>query len=162
MKRFFADEMVGKLARLLRAAGYDTLYERSIEDAELAARAAADSRTVLTRHRAFAVNTRCQSVYVVESPYPLEQLVDVARRFSLDLLSHSFERCIECNSLLIPVGKDENRDRIPPLVWEQIDEYCECPMCKRLYWRGTHCESIGRRLQTAHELAHTNHIDPDG
>jgi len=153
MTRFFADDMVGKLARLLRAAGYDTLYERSIEDAELARRAETEDRVVLTRHGSFAARTRCKSVFIVDSPYPLEQLVAVTRRFSLDLLSHSFERCIECNEPLVAVGKEENRERIPPLVWDMTDEYHECPTCKRLYWRGTHCDSITHRLQTAQQLA---------
>ncbi len=153
MTKFFADDMVGKLARLLRAAGYDTLYERAIEDVELARRAEAEDRVVLTRHGSFAARTGCKSVFFVESPYPLEQLVAVTRRFLLDLLSHSFERCIECNETLVAVGKEENRERIPPLVWDMTDEYHECPMCKRLYWRGTHCDSISHRLQTAQELA---------
>jgi len=153
MTKFFADDMVGKLARLLRAAGYDTLYERSIEDTELARRAEAEDRVVLTRHGSFATRTGCKSVFVIESPYPLEQLVAVTRRFSLDLLSHSFERCIECNEPLVTVGKEENRERIPPLVWDMTDEYHECPLCKRLYWHGTHCDSISHRLQTAQQLA---------
>jgi len=153
MTRFFADEMVGKLARLLRAAGYDTLYERSIEDSRLAARADAETRVVLTRHRSFAAKTGCRHVFLVTSTNPFEQLVEVARHFSLDLLSHSFERCIKCNSPLVPTGKQENLDRIPPLVQQTVNDYYACPGCNKLYWKGTHCDSIGRRLEMAQALA---------
>ena len=151
--KFFADEMFGKLARFLRAAGYDTCYQRQIDDSELAQRAESEDRIVLTRHRAFSVKTGYGAVFVVESTNTFEQLVLVTRRFSLDLLAHSFERCIECNSMLVPADKEENIRRIPPLVRNMTDEYFECRKCDKLYWQGTHCESIGARLEEAQRIA---------
>ncbi|MEK6530083.1 MAG: Mut7-C RNAse domain-containing protein, partial [candidate division NC10 bacterium] len=47
--RFVADIMLGKLARWLRAMGYDTLYFRVAEDRHLLQLAHAEARTLLTR-----------------------------------------------------------------------------------------------------------------
>jgi hypothetical protein len=47
--RFIADGHLGKLARHLRLLGFDAAYLRDAPDEEIAARAAADRRIVLTR-----------------------------------------------------------------------------------------------------------------
>ncbi|MEK6667144.1 MAG: Mut7-C RNAse domain-containing protein, partial [candidate division NC10 bacterium] len=47
--RFVADMMLGKLARWLRAMGYDTVYFRVAEDRHLLQLAHAEARTLLTR-----------------------------------------------------------------------------------------------------------------
>ena len=47
--RFFADSMLGKLARWLRIIGYDTLYDSSISDEEIISRSIKEDRIILTR-----------------------------------------------------------------------------------------------------------------
>src|SRR5437660_12746445 len=49
--RFLADCNVGRLARWLRALGYDASYHARIGDSELVREAAAENRVVLTRDR---------------------------------------------------------------------------------------------------------------
>src|SRR5260370_26727472 len=49
--RFLADCNVGRLARWLRAMGYDASYHARIDDSELVREAAAENRVVLTRDR---------------------------------------------------------------------------------------------------------------
>src|SRR5258707_13503569 len=49
--RFLADCNVGRLARWLRALGYDASYHARIGDAELVREAAAEDRVLLTRDR---------------------------------------------------------------------------------------------------------------
>ena len=49
--RFLADCNVGRLARWLRALGYDASYHARIDDSELVREAAAENRVVLTRDR---------------------------------------------------------------------------------------------------------------
>ena len=49
--RFVADCNVGRLARWLRALGYDASYHPQIGDAELVREAAAEGRVLLTRDR---------------------------------------------------------------------------------------------------------------
>ena len=45
--RFIADVHLGKLARLLRMMGFDTLYDRDFEDAEIVARSTGELRIIL-------------------------------------------------------------------------------------------------------------------
>src|SRR5690348_3278166 len=49
--RFLADCNVGRLARWLRALGYDASYHARIDDSELVREAAAEDRVLLTRDR---------------------------------------------------------------------------------------------------------------
>lgn len=157
MKRFFADEMVGKLAGLLRAAGYDTLYERAIDDTDLAIRANRENRVVLTCHKVFADKTGYGRVVLLGSRNTFDQIVQVARECSLDLTSRALERCTLCNALFVPADKEANRHRIPPKVWTLTDTYYKCPVCDHIYWQGTHAESMIRMLREAQEFArHTS------
>ena len=50
--RFFADAMLGRLARWLRIAGFDTRHDPHVEDADLEALALEEGRAILTRDRA--------------------------------------------------------------------------------------------------------------
>lgn len=49
--KFVADHMLGSLARWLRMMGYDTVYNKALDDGQLAALARAESRFVLTRDK---------------------------------------------------------------------------------------------------------------
>ncbi|MEM2025047.1 MAG: DUF5615 family PIN-like protein, partial [Desulfurococcaceae archaeon] len=49
--KFVVDTMLGSLARWLRILGYDTLYEREIEDWQILRRAELESRVIITRDR---------------------------------------------------------------------------------------------------------------
>src|SRR5690606_34166585 len=49
--RFVADAHLGGLARMLRMAGFDTLYDNSFQDGEIAALSVDEQRIVLTRDR---------------------------------------------------------------------------------------------------------------
>ena len=46
---FFADAMLGRLARWLRMLGYDTAYEKVISDEALISRVLTEQRWLLTR-----------------------------------------------------------------------------------------------------------------
>src|SRR5262245_5316693 len=52
--RFVVDTMLGRLARWLRAMGYDTLYLGQAEDRQLLQLARAQARILLTRDRVLA------------------------------------------------------------------------------------------------------------
>lgn len=61
--RFYCDEMLARLARLLRAAGYDTLLsEGGEQDAAMAGRARAEGRVLVTRDRELAARAAPGSV----------------------------------------------------------------------------------------------------
>jgi hypothetical protein len=147
--KFIADEMMGKLARWLRLAGCDTLYCNPIPDKDLLEIAAREDRIILTRDHKLHRKAGSQRIFVVASENPFEQFVVVANEFQLDIESNAFQRCLECNGLLVPVRKEDYAERIPARVYEIQNSFSRCPDCDRLYWPGTHYESMRRRLSLA-------------
>ena len=139
--RFVADCNVGRLARWLRALGYDASYHSHIGDAELVREAAAEGRVLLTRDRDLTKRRVIQSGLVrailIRDDDVRTQLRQVFSELALDL-NHSLTRCIECNSELVPRVAEHVADRVPPYVRSTQTRYSECPACGRIYWAGTH------------------------
>jgi uncharacterized protein with PIN domain len=147
--RFFADAMLGRLARWLRIAGCDTAYEDGIADAELARRALEESRVLLTRDRRLLDEWRVPRALLVESEALPEQLRQVAGTFELDWRARLFTRCSRCNALLEQVSMHELGARLPPRVRSETRRFLHCPLCDRVYWRGSHTARMRRVLEDA-------------
>ncbi len=60
----------------------------------------------------------------------------------LDIKSRLFTRCLMCNSELVPVDKKAIKDRVPIYTHLTQDRFYECPGCGRVYWPGTHKDSM--------------------
>ncbi len=143
---FVADVHLGKLARLLRLLGFDTLHSNKYHDSELVALAAREGRIVLTRDRDLLKHNAVTHGYWLRSTNPLEQAREVVRRFNLESLIDPFRRCLVCNGLLAPVAKREILASIPPRIAVEHDEFFRCTCCQKLYWRGTHYPKLERQI----------------
>ena len=146
MVRFLCDAMLGSLARWLRFFGYDADFcGPQAGDDEVAERASADGRWLLTRDRELAA-VGPRSV-LVRSEDLESQLVEVFGRLGLrpsaDL---DGSRCGECNGELEPVTRDEARADVPPYVHRTAQRFRRCMGCGRHYWPGTHAERILERM----------------
>ncbi|MCS6937155.1 MAG: Mut7-C ubiquitin/RNAse domain-containing protein [Candidatus Bipolaricaulota bacterium] len=135
---FVADVHLGKLARLLRLLGFDTLHSNEYDDSELVALAARERRIVLTRDRGLLKHNAVTHGYWLRSTDPVQQAREVLRRFHLETLIAPFQRCLVCNGQLVSVEKHQILERLPPNVAATHDEYLLCTSCHRFYWRGTH------------------------
>jgi uncharacterized protein with PIN domain len=139
--RFVADCNVGRLARWLRALGYDASYHAQIGDAELVREAAAENRVLLTRDRDLTkrrvIQTGAVRAILIRDDAVTDQLRQVFGELALDL-DHSLTRCIECNSELESRTPARVAERVPPYVRSTQSRYSECPDCGRVYWAGTH------------------------
>lgn len=147
--KFIADSNVGKLARWLRAMGYDACFERSIDDGKLVEMAQDEGRVILTRdsqlmNRRMIREGEVQAVFI-EGDTPWSQMSQVIGELSLDA-SAAFSRCLECNEVLVPKNKEEVQSSVPPYVFLTQDKYMECPSCHRIYWRGTHWQRMKVKL----------------
>jgi uncharacterized protein with PIN domain len=137
--RFFADCMLGRLARWLRALGFDTKYERAIEDDELLRRCREEGRVLLTRDTGMARGNRGTKLLLVDSENAGEQLRGVMRYFGLEYREERlFSRCTHCNREVIEVPKEEVEGRVPPYVFSTERRFTYCSSCDKLFWRGTH------------------------
>lgn len=146
--RFIADAHMGALARLLRLAGFDTLYYPAIHDNEIANYCAREPYIVLTRDRELL--KRSQIVYgcYVRSNKPEAQLREVFERYNLADHAAPFSRCLVCNDTLHSVDKSVVLDSLPTLVRERHDYFLKCSGCDRVYWEGTHWENLQAQLKS--------------
>jgi hypothetical protein len=134
--RFLADTMLGRLSTWLRLLGYDTLYLPQADDPELARRARADDRILLTRDVQLTHRRGVRSI-LIASERVEEQLHQLARELHLSARM-AFSRCAVCNVPLEEVDKADVKGTVPPYVFQTQTHFRRCTLCQRVYWRGTH------------------------
>jgi hypothetical protein len=138
-----ADAMLGALARWLRALDLDVAYDPSIDDPELAEKAAAEDRTLLTRDRRLLERRLARDRSMLIRSDRVEEQV----RQVLDELGFTpdparlFRRCLRCNVPLETLPAEQARARVAPYVARTQQEFRTCPSCGRVFWRGSH---VGR------------------
>lgn len=143
--RFLCDEMLVRLARLLRAAGYDAyLASGGRSDAELLAIAEAENRLLLTRDRRLAARAHPRSV-LIAGRGPLEEAESLTARVPVDWRLAPFTRCVVDNTQLADATAAEV-GRMPAEVRQRPGPFRACPTCGRLYWPGSHVRRIDERL----------------
>ncbi len=147
--KFVVDVNVGRLAKWLRAMGYDVLCPWEAEDDELVRIGLREDRIVVTKDGGLAerrvVTTGLLRLVLIIHDDLNGQLRQVIR--SLDLNSaQGFSRCIACNEPLVHCPREVARAQVPPYVHETQREFMRCPLCHRVYWRGTHWANMSREL----------------
>lgn len=145
--RFILDVHLGALARRLRMLGFDCLYRNDYEDAEIADLAAAEKRIILTRDSGLLKIGKVSHGYWVRSQIPEEQAEEILRRFDLYSQISPFNRCISCNGPLEAAEKAAILDRLEPLTKKYYHEFYRCRDCGKIFWKGSHYESMLRRIR---------------
>lgn len=144
--RFVADAHLGGLARLLRMAGFDTIYDNGLRDDQVEVLAVEDERVVLTRDRDLLKRRSIAYGCYVRALKAEVQLLDVFERFGLAERARPFTRCLHDNAPLRPVARAAVLDRLPPRVAATQDEFHTCDLCGRVYWKGSHWQRMRRML----------------
>ncbi len=148
--RFIVDSNVGRLARWLRIAGFDTLFIRGIDDNRLVRIALDENRVLLTRDtqimkRRVAATGRLKVIFIRDDGVK-SQLRQVFSALNLAGQVSPFSLCIECNEPLVPRTREEVEKLVPPYVYQTQTQYMQCPACRRVYWRGSHWRRMAREL----------------
>ena len=146
-KKFICNGMLGKLCKLLRICGIDTLYSNQGMTILLEARQ--QDRIILTR------NTRLRgkkSIFFIQTSDPGLQLEDVVTEHDLQNHIRPFSRCIECNSELEPTNKESIRDNIPYYTYKHFDKFAVCPNCKKVYWEGSHYKNMVKEIENIRRI----------
>lgn len=144
--RFLADQMLGRLAVWLRLIGYDTAQPLDRPDSWLLRLARAEGRILLTQDAPLARATSARTYYVVARTFE-DQLIEVVRTFDLVIdPARLLSRCTRCNSRVDRMAAEAARPLVPPAVRDAHEFFFACPSCRRVYWRGDHCERILDRL----------------
>ncbi|MBF0551749.1 MAG: Mut7-C RNAse domain-containing protein [Deltaproteobacteria bacterium] len=133
--KFLAERMLGRLAKWLRILGYDTVLEGR-PDMEPNLEEEDGARIILTRRRK---KPGPSHAYLLHSDDPMEQLKEVVVTFRLPVDDATiFSRCSVCNRALVEVSKAEVGGQVPDYVLAGHGTFCRCPLCRRIYWPGSH------------------------
>jgi hypothetical protein len=145
---FFCDAMLGGLARWLRAAGYDALFEYGIDDADLVQRCRTAGRILLSCDGPMFDRNVIKSgqVKALRLPRGLSNVEALRFVFEKLHLTLAQPRCMACGGELVEVPKHTVAGEAPPLAFRNCETFWRCRRCNKLLWRGTHWQKISRRL----------------
>lgn len=150
-RKFIIDTNVGKLAKWLRMMGYDALLFNEKDDGRMVKIALSQARVIITRDSEFmkrrVITTGRVKAFLVTGDNPELQMQTVINALQLEEEYKPFTRCLECNSQLTNRERGEIKPAVPPRVFEMQDQYMECPTCHRIFWRGTHWQSMNNKLR---------------
>jgi uncharacterized protein len=144
--KFISDVHLGKLTRYLRLCGFDTYCNTDFDDFDIINFAVSDGRVILTRDIELLKNKKVTHGYWIRSQQSDEQMKDVIKRFDLKRQIALFTRCMECNGLLKDVEKEEIINSLLPRTKQFYRKFKICPGCKRIYWNGSHYQSMERNI----------------
>jgi uncharacterized protein with PIN domain len=155
--RLLCDEMLLRLGRWLRAAGYDTeIAAGGLADTALVARCADEDRVLLTCDRHLAARAHGVVPVVRFGGEGIEaQARKLKAALAIDWTRAPFSRCLVDNAPLDPAPA-EAADRVPPASRAAMGlqptglsrggPLLRCPECGRLYWPGGHVRRMQARL----------------
>lgn len=145
--RFLVDVNLGKLARYLRLAGFDTVYHTHAKDDALVEQMLEEDRALLTRDHKLLMRKAVTCGYLPRSDQADIQLEEVFRRFDLYEEVDPYSRCIHCNGVLQSVAKEQILDQLEPLTKKHFDDFAQCPNCGQVYWAGSHRRRLESRVK---------------
>ncbi len=144
---FVVDVNLGKLAKHLRLAGFDTVYFNDATDSELIKQMEEENRILLTRDRKLLMRNTVKIGYLPRSDNPTDQLEEVFKRFDLFDEIQPYTRCVNCNGMLENVSKESVMDQLEPLTKKYFEEFSQCPDCGQVYWKGSHRNRLNFTLE---------------
>jgi hypothetical protein len=140
--KFIADVMLGRLAKRMRLLGFDVLYERTLNDHDIIGLSLEQDRVILTSDRALTKRPLAANYIFIIHETIEDQIQQVLSLYPHSLCSRPYTRCTSCNALLVAITKREVQDLVPEFVYRVNDDFLRCPMCHRIYWKGTHIKQM--------------------
>jgi hypothetical protein len=146
--RFLVDINVGRLAGLLRMAGFDAEnVDGESTSRAIVAKAIREGRILLTRNKDLLKHRELVYGRLVRNQDPDLQLREIIILYSLENLLQPFTRCISCNGFLKDVKKEDIIDRLLPLTKKYFNRFRICTDCSKIYWQGSHHEKMTDKLK---------------
>jgi uncharacterized protein with PIN domain len=143
---FAAERTLGRLAKLLRLMGFDTLLEIEYPKGSFLEQIGPD-RVFLTRTQRMANSAIGLKTILLHANAPWEQVSELIHKTDIrpeDI--HAFSRCTRCNVPIVAVPKLAVQAFVPEYVWNHRSSFSRCSRCGRVYWRGSHTERALKRL----------------
>jgi len=145
--RFVCDSTMGKLARFLRMAGFDTAYVKEDNLARVLAISKEENRLIVSRNSKYLGLQLASNFYHLTADEPLDQLRKLVSDLQMQLDEKRFlTRCLQCNELLEKIATEKVLERLYDFVARTQQEIFVCPRCDKLYWHATHARAMITRL----------------
>jgi len=144
--RFCADVHLGKLARLMRMLGFNTVYKNNFSKEELYNNSLNENRILLSKSAYFSRFIDI-NFYQIKSADPLQQLKDIIHYFNLRDSFNAFIRCLYCNEIVEKKEKEEVEKELLPNTKKDFSEFWKCPSCQKIYWKGSHYERMMKMIR---------------
>src|SRR5690606_17113240 len=144
--KFILDVHLGKLARYMRMAGFDSFYKNNLTDDEIVKISLREKRTILTKDRGILKRNDVTHGSWIRNENTIDQLKEVVERFHLQNEIKELTRCLECNAIQHKIDKEKTLDRLPHKVKEWQNEFWECPESKKIYWKGSHYDKMKKLI----------------
>lgn len=147
--KFLCDEMLKRLGRWLRAAGYDTVIEGDgVSDRDLIQRAVREGRLLITRDRKLTEFRGAPGVVILLHSNALRDCIqELTGQLAIDWTFRPFSRCLVCNTLLIEAAPEQWCE-VPHRSRLTIKHLFYCPQCGKVYWEGSHVRRMHGKLKT--------------
>ncbi|TFH65831.1 MAG: hypothetical protein E4G91_01055 [Candidatus Zixiibacteriota bacterium] len=145
--RFVCDSTMGKLARFLRMAGFDTAYVREDNMARVLALSKEENRLIVSRNSKYLGLQLASNFYHLTADEPLDQFRKLVTDLQMQLDEKQFlTRCLQCNELLEKIATEKVSERLYDFVARTQPEIFVCPRCDKLYWHATHARAMITQL----------------
>lgn len=151
--RFILDVHLGKLARYLRLLGIDSWYRRDYKDREIVESAELYGRVVLSRDIGLLKRKELRYGYWLRSQDPMEQVLEVSRRFRLGERLRVFSRCPRCNGVFRQVSREDVYSRLLEKTRKFYSRFYLCRSCGKIYWKGSHYPKLQKIINAVRETA---------
>lgn len=146
---FILDVHLGRLARYLRIAGFDSLYYSPDRgDSYIAQIAEAENRIVLTRDMGLLKRSSVTFGHWLRNTESRAQFREVVHFYNLRKDFNPFSRCVKCNGLIKRVEKVSIEEFLPSGIKRDFNEFHQCSNCGQIYWQGSHYKRIDKFLKS--------------
>ncbi|MBQ4837540.1 Mut7-C RNAse domain-containing protein [Pseudoalteromonas luteoviolacea] len=144
---FLLDVHLGGLARYLRMAGFNCLFENHDHgDSVLAEVASVGEYILLTRDKGLLKRSKVKYGRWVRAVKPIEQFREIVKHYHLAEHFNPLSRCIKCNGTITTVKKEEIKTKVPKKVYANNITFSQCAKCEQIYWQGGHFGKIQKIL----------------
>ena len=141
LRSFIVDQMMIRLGRWLRLAGYDVSNPGGADDPELLRLALSDGRTLVTRDKGLAeACARAGASCILIRSDDLEDQMREISGAGIELEMNP-RLCTICNGPLCEVDESQ----VPPHL--EGGAAWRCQRCGRVYWNGSHWKRIRERFE---------------
>lgn len=150
---FLCDCMLGKMAKHLRALGYNVIYFSRAKDDFLISLCRKKGITLLTMDRGLCSLLSGKS-HVKDYSFPFYHVPCKDTKSQLSWFFDNFikiksaePRCRLCNIPIITITKEAIKERIPIHVYKTHERFDICPCCARVYWGGSHLLRFNEQME---------------